>query len=126
MGRMLLAFVGAIAAGALASPAIGASEPSTKLVRCGDQSCLQVTGHRDDPTSIVHINGHAVSVEGERKWKVSVPLDVVREWSAPNAQTIEVSLGDMEGRPETIASVDLPIGLLANSVTLAALVINVH
>src|SRR6187551_394138 len=29
--------------------------PSSELVRCGVQSCLQVTGHRDDPTSIVHI-----------------------------------------------------------------------
>jgi hypothetical protein len=126
MGRIMLALAGAIAAGSLASPAIAAPEPSSKLVRCGEQSCLQVTGHRDDPTSIVRINGHAVSVEGERKWKASVPLEVVREWSAPNARTIEVSLGDPEGQPATIASVDLPIGLLANATTLAALVINVH
>ena len=126
MDRMLLAFVGAIAAGALASPAIAAPEPSSELVRCGVQSCLQVTGHRDDPTSIVHINGHAVAVEGERKWKVSLPLELVREWSVSNARTIEVSLGDLEGHREIIASVDLPIGLLANTTTLAALVINVH
>ena len=126
MDRMFLAFVGAIAAAALASPAIAAPEPSSKLVRCGDQSCLQVTGHRDDPTSIVHINGHAVPVQGERKWKVSLPLAVVREWSAPNARMIEVSLGDPEGQRVTIASVDLPIGLLADGTVLAALVINVH
>jgi hypothetical protein len=126
MDRIMLAFVGAIAAGTVASPAIAAPEPSSKLVRCGDRSCLQVTGHRDDPASIVHINGHAVSVEGGRRWKVSLPLEVVREWSPPNARTIEVSLGDLEGPRETPAGVDLPIGLLANATTLAAVVINVH
>ena len=126
MNRMMLAFVGAIAAGTLAAPTTAAPEPSTKLVRCGEQSCLRVTGHRNDPTSIVHINGHAVAAEGERSWKVYLPLEVVREWSAPNAQTIDVSLGDPEGQRETIACVDLPIGLLANATTLAALVISVH
>jgi hypothetical protein len=123
MNRMMLAFVSSIAAGSLATPAIAGQEPSTKLVRCADQSCLRVSGHRDDPASIVHINGHAVPVEGDRKWKVSLPLEVVREWSAPNARTIEVSLGGPEGHGETV---DLPIGLLANATTVAALVINVH
>src|SRR4051794_13707271 len=101
MDRMMLAFVSAIAAGSLTSPAIAAPEASSRLIRCGVESCLQVTGDRDDPTSIVHINGHAVPVEGERRWKISLPLEVVREWSAPNARTIEVSLADPEGPPQT-------------------------
>lgn len=121
-----LTLAGAILLGSLASPAVAAPEPSTKLVRCGERSCLRVAGHRDDPASVVSINGRAVSVEGEHRWKVDLPVDVVREWSAANARTIEVALGDPEGQRETVASADLPIGMLADATALAALVINVH
>lgn len=125
MNRMLLACAGAVAVGALASPTAAAAEPRTKLVRCGQQSCLRITGHRDDATSIVSINGHAVSAEGERRWTVHLPVEVVRAWSTPNARTIEVSLGGAQGQQPAIASVDLPIGLLADRAVLAALVITV-
>lgn len=117
-----LALAGA-ALGSLASPAIAAPEPSTKLVRCGAQSCLRVSGHRDDPLSIVRINGHAVSVEGVRNWRVHLPVDVVREWSAPHARTIEVSLGAPEA---PCTSVDLPVGMLGHTTELASLVISLR
>jgi hypothetical protein len=122
MNRMMLAFAGAVAVGTLASPNAAAAEPRTKLVRCGEQSCLRITGHRDDPTSIVSINGHAVAAEGERKWTVYLPVETVRAWSIPNARTIEVSLGDQQ---PAITSIDLPIGLLADQTALAELVITV-
>lgn len=125
MNRMTLALVGAMAAALLTSPAL-AAEPTSKLVRCGEQSCLRVAGYREDPTAVVWINGHAVDAEGERNWKVHLPLDVVREWSVPNARTIEVSLGDEDNQPEAGASVDLPIGLLADEAVLASLVLNVR
>ncbi len=125
MNRMTLALVGAIAAGLLATPGL-AAEPSTKLVRCGEQSCLRVAGYRDDPTAIVWINGHAVTAEGERNWKVHLPVDVVREWSLPNARMIEVSIGDRDNPLEAVARVDLPIGLLADEAVLASLVLNVR
>jgi hypothetical protein len=122
MNRMMLAFAGAVAVGTLASPNAAAAEPRTKLVRCGEQSCLRITGHRDDPTSIVSINGHAVAAEGERRWTVELPVEIVRAWSIPNARTIEVSLGDQQ---PAITSIDLPIGLLADQTALAELVITV-
>lgn len=122
----LLALAAGIVAGSVASPALAAREPSAKLVRCGEQSCLRVSGHRDNPASIVRINGYAVPAEGDSKWTVHLPVDVVREWSAPNARTIDVSIGNPEMAQETIASVDLPIGLLADGTVLASLVINVH
>ena len=123
MNRMMLAFAGAVAVGTLASPNVAAAEPRTKLVRCGEQSCLRITGYRDDPTSIVSINGNAVSVEGGRKWTVNLPVEVVRAWSTPNARTIDVSLGGPQGQQP--ASVELPIGLLADRAAVAALVITV-
>jgi hypothetical protein len=120
--RQAMGLLGAILIGSFASPAM-ASEASTKVVRCGEDSCLQISGRRDDPDSIVSINGRVVSVEGEHRWRVRLPIETVREWSDPYARTIEVSLQHPETQFETSASVDLPIGLLGG-VDLASLVIN--
>jgi hypothetical protein len=122
----ILRLAGAITAASLASPATAMPETSTRVVRCGGQSCLRIAGHRDDPASIVRINVHAVPVEGKRSWKVDLPVEVVREWSLPNARTIDVSLGDLEMKRESADSVDLPIGLFANATVLATLAINVR
>lgn len=124
--RRALALAGAAIFGGLASPVIAAPEPSTKLVKCGAQSCLLVTGYRDDPTSVVSINGHAVAVEGARRWKAYLPVALVREWCAANARTIDVSLAAPAAEPATVTRVDLPIGLLADATVLAALEINVR
>jgi hypothetical protein len=97
-----------------------------RLIRCGEQSCLQISGRRGDPAAIVRINGHAVPVEGEHSWRARLPVEVMREWSAPHARTIEVSLQDPETRRETVASADLPIGLLGGTTDLASLVISVR
>lgn len=123
--QQALAFASAVLLGTPASPALAAPETSAKLVRCGSQSCLRIAGRRDDPTFTVSVNGHVVPVEGERHWKTQLPVEVVREWSAANARTIEVSLGTPE-RQREITHVDLPIGLLADTATLAALVISVR
>jgi hypothetical protein len=112
--------------GSFASPAMASTETNTRLVRCGDQSCLLIRGHREDPASIVSINGQAVSVEGGHGWRVRVPVDTVRQWSAPAAREIEVSLRDPETQRETTDSVDLPVGLLGNLTDLASLEISVR
>jgi hypothetical protein len=57
---------------------------------------------------------------------VDLPVEVVREWSLPNARTIDVSLGDLEMKRESADSVDLPIGLFANATVLATLAVNVR
>lgn len=126
MRKLALVSIGAISIPSLASPATAASEPSTRLVRCAEQSCLQIRGHRDDPATIITVNGHVVPVEGEHSWRVRLPVDVVRQLSAPHARTIEVSLQDPETRHETVASADLPIGLLGGTTDLASLVISVR
>jgi hypothetical protein len=64
--RLSLALV-AIAV-ALPSAAVAASGPSTRLVTCRSGSCLLISGERDHAASVVSINGHAVAVEGRRKW----------------------------------------------------------
>lgn len=108
----------------LSSPAYAATEPRTRLVACEAGSCLLVTGRRANATSSVSINGRAVSAEGARKWRVRVPVDTVREWSAPFARTIIVSVADPETRTDARAEVDLPIGLLGQVENLALLVVS--
>lgn len=117
--------LGAVLVTALAWPACAATEPRTRVVDCEAGSCLLVTGRRADVASTVTINGRAVSVEGARRWRVSLPVGTLREWSAPYARTITVSVVDAETRTEASAVVDLPIGLLGHADDLAMLVVRV-
>lgn len=112
-------FTRALAVAALvaasASPALAASEPSTKLVSCRSGSCLIVSGHRANASSVVLINDHAVTVSGQHNWQVSLPLDTVRNWSAPLARTIEVATFDPATQSRTATEANLPIGLLGHA-----------
>ena len=65
-------------AACLATPALAETKPSTRLVSCGNDSCLLVTGHRDSAQAQVRINGHAVDVQGNRNWQVRLPVSTVR------------------------------------------------
>lgn len=131
-GKWLVVLASAVALTGGASPAMAASGPSTKLVRCGSESCLMVTGHRSDPALIVSINDHVVPAEGDRRWRVVLPVETVRQWSSPHARTIDVSLRNpqvqagTQAQDETIASADLPVGMLCHAVNLASLVVYAH
>jgi hypothetical protein len=94
------------------------------LVACEAGSCLLVTGRRPNAASAVSINGRMVSADGGRKWRVRVPVDTVREWSAPFARTITISVVDAETRTDATVGVDLPIGLLGQVENLALLVVS--
>jgi hypothetical protein len=122
--RGLTTTLAAIANAGLASSAMAASEPSTRVVECVSGSCLLVSGHRDNAASAVSINGHVVPVEGKRDWRVRLPVEAVREWSLPLARTITVTLINAQTRSESAAEADLPIGLLGQAENLALLVIS--
>ena len=107
-----LAVILAAGPAGFSSPACAATEPRTRVVACETGSCLLVTGRRTNAASMVSINGRAVSAEGARNWRVRVPVDTVRKWSAPFARTIVVSVVDAGTRTDATAEVDLPIGLL--------------
>jgi hypothetical protein len=113
--------LGVVLAAGLASPALAAPEPRTRLVSCDEGSCLFIRGRRADAASPVSINGHTVAVEGARRWHASLPVETVRAWSAPYARTITVSVADAA----TPTEADLPIGLLGHAENLAMLVISV-
>jgi len=123
MSGLAAMFVAGLAAG-FSAPACAATEPRTRLIACETGSCLLVTGRRTNAASMVSINGRAVSAEGARKWRVRVPVDTVRKWSAPFARTITISVVDAETRADATAEVDLPIGLLGQAENLASLVVS--
>ena len=108
-------------AAAIASPA--SAEPKTRLVPCETGDCLLVTGHRADAKWAININGHRVAVEGARNWRVRVPVETVRRWSAPFARSITVSAVDGDAQTHAIVQTDLPIGLLGHAENLAMLVV---
>jgi hypothetical protein len=124
-GKQALA-LGAAVIACIASPATAAAEPNTRLVSCRSGSCLLISGQRDDAASMVRINGHAVVVEGKRHWRVRLPIETVRAWSAPLARTIRITLLDPETHAETTAKADLPIGLLGHVTELASLVVSIR
>lgn len=98
-----------------ATPALAASDCTTRLVRCGGEDCLQVSGHRESVASQVKINGHPVAVRGGRSWRAKVPVSSVREWSAPFARTVEVTLEGDSLEVASSATARLPIGLLGHA-----------
>ncbi|MFM6831243.1 MAG: hypothetical protein ACKOVA_13065 [Novosphingobium sp.] len=103
----------------IASPAMAASQPATRLVECGSESCLLVSGRRNGAGETVSIAGHAVKVEGGRKWRVRLPVATVRAWSEPFARTIEVATAGVA------EDADLPIGLLGRAENLAMVIVRV-
>jgi hypothetical protein len=119
--RILFAAVAVAGIGSI-SPAMAASGPSARLVSCGGESCLLVTGRRDDAAAAVSINDHAVPVEGGRSWRARLPLSSVRLWAEPYARSISVTVAGSDSRAEA----RLPIGLLGHVTNLASLVVSAH
>jgi hypothetical protein len=122
--RTLTITLAAAFAASVATPALAASEPSTRVVSCSTGSCLLVSGSRKTAVSAVSLNGHVVQVEGKKDWHVRVPVETVREWSVPLARTIDVSYVDADTSVGTTVEADLPIGLLGHAENLASLVIS--
>ena len=122
--RARISTLAALLVAGFSSPAYAASKPRTRLVACNAGDCLLVTGRRANAASAVSINGRAVAADGARRWRVRVPVETLRTWSAPFARTITVSVLDAENRTGATDKVDLPIGLLGHVEDLAFLVIS--
>ncbi|GGB75039.1 hypothetical protein [Blastomonas aquatica] len=104
---------------AMSAPALAERVPTTRLVGCGPESCLLVSGERADAAATVLVNGHAVAAQGARHWRVRVPVSTLRAWSKPHARSISVTVADTE------YDASLPVGMLAAPHDLAMLVVRV-
>lgn len=118
-----LTVIAAVLAATAISPAAVAAATEARVVDCASGSCLRVTGRRDHPASVVQINDHPVAVEGSRKWRATLPVETVRQWSAPYARAIRVSVLSANGEAPVLTKAALPIGLLGHKEDLAMLVV---
>lgn len=117
MTRMILLMLSPLLA--MSAPALAADAPSTRLVACGSESCLLISGRRADAAAPIVVNGHAVAPEGGRRWRVRIPVATVRAWSPPYARSVSVRVADVAHEAR------LPIGMLGTSGDLAMLVVRV-
>ena len=104
-----------------APPATAQIAPTTQLVRCGEDSCLRISGRRDRPSQIVSLNGRELAVEGKRDWRALVSLDTLRKVSKAKARQVDISLRDSETLEVISAPARLPIGLLGDISELSAI-----
>lgn len=114
--------VAMLAAGAFAAtPAAAHDQPTTRLVSCGESTCLRIEGRRDNPGMAVAINGEPMEVDGANKWSLTLPLATVRQIAEHGARRLEVSLLHPGTRRETRDFARLPIGLLGDTTDLEAI-----
>ena len=109
---------------AMASPACATRAPEARLVHCGEQTCLRLSGHRAQPTVAIRVAGQDLAVEGGRAWRVTVPLATARAWATMSGSSLSLTMADPEGGAETTQAVSLPPGALGRRIELSALVVH--
>jgi hypothetical protein len=95
-----------------------------RLVSCGENTCLRLSGYRASAAMVVRIGGHDLAVEGRRGWQATVPLDVARAWAITRNYALRVVLIDPAAGTEQIETVMLPPGSLGSHTEIASLTIS--
>jgi hypothetical protein len=111
--------------GGLATVAVPASAERTtraRLVQCGEDSCLRLSGRRPSATTVVRVGGRDLAVEGGRAWRATVPLNVARTWPIARGYALRVVLADAGA--ERAETMPLPPGALGSRTQIASLVIS--
>ena len=96
-------------------PALAKDAPETRLVSCGEQSCLMISGRRDHAGQSVSVNGVEIPSNGTDKWRVVLPIETVRALCEPRARTVEVTITDSISGRAAVREARLPVGLLGDS-----------
>lgn len=109
-----------------ATPASVVAAPQAQLVHCGDDTCLRISGHRSDSAVAIRIAGRDLAVEGERKWRTTVPLKAARDWMNAAGDTLILTMTDTRTRAEAAEAVSLPPGALGKRIELATLVVRAY
>ena len=107
-----------------AAPALAEPVTSARLVHCGADSCLRLTGYRPRATSVVRIGGQDLAVEGDRRWQATVPLATARRWPIARGYALRVVFADPEAGTERSETVPLPPGALGTRTEIASLVVH--
>ena len=93
----------------------------TRLVSCGEASCLLITGRRDHVGQTISINGRQMSVNGDKSWMIVLPIEAVRALCSESANTLHVTVVDGASGLTNTGTARLPIGLLGDSSRLGSI-----
>lgn len=110
----------------VALPGLAAAEPSARLVHCGSDTCLRLSGNRADPAATVRIAGRVIPVEGAKAWRATLPLTAARDIVDRSGQTMTITLTDPRTGIEQSEAAMLPPGALGKPVELASLTVYAH
>jgi len=117
-------WAGLLLAGAVtAAPASAASAPKARLVHCGEQTCLRLSGHRSSRAVAIKVGEQPLAVQGGRSWRVTVPLETARRWPGASGPMLTLALIDRRTGSESTDRVELPPGALGRQVELATLMV---
>ncbi len=108
----------------LAVPAQAERTARAKLVHCGADSCLRLSGRRPAATTAIRIGGRELAVDGDRRWRATVPLTVARTWPIVRGYALRVVLADTAAGMERSETVMLPPGALGSRIEMASLVVS--
>jgi hypothetical protein len=113
-----------LALGLVPGAALAATQ--AKLVHCGQETCLRLSGHRAHTQVAVRVAGHTLAVEGDRAWHATVPLATARDWASASGSVMMLTLTDGQAGGERQEAVTLPPGALGRRVELATLMVSAH
>ncbi len=121
LGRFALA--GACIAAAGATPAFATE---ARLVHCGTDTCLRLSGRRADPAVAIQVAERDLQVLGGRRWRIDVPLAAARLWQGVARDRLTITLADARTGSRRSETALLPPGALAGRIELAELVIGTN
>ena len=98
----------------------------TRLVNCGERTCLRISGHRSDATTAIRIAAQPVTVEGGRAWRATIPLLLARSGANASLDRLSFTTIDRKTGAESVESVALPPGALGRRVELASLNVSAY
>ena len=100
----------------VATPGSTFAAPRTRLVHCGDATCLRISGRRPHAAVAVRVAGHTLRVEGKRAWRATVSLATARGWAGTRDGTLPVTLIDVRTGSESTELAMLPPGALGRRI----------
>jgi len=115
---------GAVLCAGLPATRAAAERPaSARLVHCGEETCLRLSGQRDGAATAVRVHGRDLPVVGERSWHATVPLAEPRTWRLARGYAVPVVLVDRASGAERPLAVPVPPGALGTRMELASLIV---
>ena len=116
--------VGLSCALTIIAPAQAERQTRARLVPCGENSCLRLSGYRARADMVVRIGEHDLAVEGDRAWQATVPLDLARAWPIARNYALRVAFVDPDAGTERVETVMLPPGSLGSRTEIASLIVS--